>query len=151
MKIVWTLFAIVLFVVAGCEEKTIVTFEKKLSHPSGLSVQLPTGFVERELPAGFMFSEGGDLRTPREVKLELADTPPSGPVLDQVKQLESGIGEVRFGVHELGAGSAGTEYELVAILKREGGTLVMTAFEQTEHKVPDFATAWAVLETVRFP
>lgn len=151
MKIVWTLFAVSLFFVTGCEEKSIVTFEKELSHPAGLRVGLPTGFVERELPKGFILSEAGDLRSPREIMLEFASSPAPGVVLDQVKQLDSGVGEVRFGVSELGVGSAGTEYELVVVLNRGSGALTMKAFGQSELGIPDFATAWAVLETVRLP
>lgn len=151
MKIIWTVFVFVLVFVVGCDEKASLSFEKKLSHPSGFSVQLPTGFVSRDLPTGFVFREAGDLRSPREIRVVYAESQISGANHGQVRQLASGIAKVSFAVHDLGAGSAGTEYEFRAILSGKDGELVVTARKQSEFGVPAFAATWAVLETIRFP
>jgi len=151
MKNVRTFCVIALLLVAGCGDETLVSFEKTLTHPAGFSVRLPHGFEERRLPTGFVFNEAGDLRSPRRIRLEFTEPPTSGRDLGEVKPLDSDVGDVRFGIHERGAGSGGTEYELTATLEHDGGALVLKAVEQSEYRVPAFATAWAVLETVRFP
>jgi hypothetical protein len=114
----------------------------ELAHANGLVAAAPYGFDAQATADGFVFAETGGLRTPREIRLALTPSPP------RVAGLRGRAIDGRwvpFAVRELGGGSGGTAYELVATRPMETGYLVMTATVQTETS-PRFDAAWAALE-----
>lgn len=119
----------------------------ELGHPNGLQLSPPPRFLNTQTQQGFRLSEGGDLRSPRTIALELVtDLPTMQP--SETRALSTG-GSARFSIREVGAGSAGSEYELRAAKEIEHRWVVMTATAQSERGEPDFATAWRVLESTR--
>lgn len=136
---------------SACAENDVVTCAQNLTHSEGFTACVPEGFESTMGPTGFEFVETGNLRTPKIIKLEILPGGSESYRLDQSRALD-GIGQtVRYGVRELGSGSAGTEYQLLAYLDFNGRGLLVTAREQTEFGQPDFATAWAVLDRIDFP
>lgn len=136
---------------SACAEDDAVACAENLTHSTGFSACLPEGFESTMGPTGFEFVEVGNLRTPKIIKLETLSGGARSYRLDQSRTVD-GIGQtVRYGVSELGSGSAGTEYQLMAYLEFNGRGLLVTARAQTEFGQPDFATAWAVLDRIDFP
>ena len=98
------------------------------------------------MAAGFSLTEAGDLRSPRTIVVVLAD---SNPLAGDVREHDLDGATAQFRISELGAGSGGVEYELVATKEDAGAFVVVTAIKQTESTEPDFTTAWAVLAKAR--
>jgi hypothetical protein len=58
-------------------------------------------------------------------------------------------GDTVYTISEIGSGSAGTEYELLAVKSADGLWITLNAVEQSEVGEPPFALAWGVMETAR--
>ena len=148
--IVITLFSWMIFS-TGCEEKSSVTFEQTLTHPNGLVANVPAGFDATETTAGYLLSETADVRSPRRISLYFTSELDAAQSLSQVRDIPDAEKPVNFAVTALGAGSGGTEYELIAVKSVTGGFVTVKAVEQSERGEPSFVTAWALLEVARRP
>ncbi len=132
-----------LTIVACNQNGDTMSFDGEVRHENGLSASRPAGFKEMKTPSGFVFTESGDMRSPRTVRVDLSASEPQ--LTDTEKRSVGGI-EVTYAVSELGSGSGGTEYELQAIKPSGGSWIVLKAIEQTEEAEPAFLAGWAVLE-----
>lgn len=143
------LLALICFWLTACQDgpNVSVVFDKHLTHKNGLALSRPAGFAETALDNGFSFSETGDLRSPRTIKVSVADV---RPALAQKRELADATTAI-FAVRELGGGSGGTEYELTAAKPSGESWIVAVAIEQSELGVPAFEIAWTLLEESRLP
>jgi hypothetical protein len=133
---------------AGCQESTVVNApDPELSHPNGLRVGRPSGFLESQTAAGYELLESGDVRSPRTIEVELAGAPPTLEVPEDRELPDGGI--ARFSLREIGAGSAGPEFELSAVKEAGERWIVVTAIAQSESGEPDFDPAWRVVDSAR--
>lgn len=122
-----------------------MTFKEELIHKNGLVIARPAGFDATMNGKGFYLIEKGDLRSPRRLTISLADTDPLG---DEAQERSIEGKTIRYRISEIGAGSGGVEYELVAARQDQEAFVVVTAIEQTEHSEP-FAAAWSVLAHIQ--
>lgn len=145
------LLGLICFWLTACQDgsNVSVAFDKDLSHKTGLALSRPAGFAETALDNGFSFSETGDVRSPRTIKVSVAD---AQPVLAQAQERELADATTAiFAVRELGGGSGGTEYELTAAKPSDESWIVAVAIEQSELGAPSFETAWKLLEKSQLP
>ena len=122
-----------------------MTFDEKLVHHNGLVLARPAGFDATMSDTGFDLIETGDLRSPRSINVSLVDTDPLG---DKAQERSIDGTSIRYRISEVGAGSGGVEYELVAVRQDQEAFVVVIAFEQTEHAKP-FTAAWSVFEHIQ--
>ena len=142
------LLAVQLAALAACQEENVqVGPAMELAHANGLRVDRPPGFAESATANGFSLDEKGDIRSPRSMTIELVVHPPAVRHPEE-RSLPNG-GVAGFAVREVGAGSAGTEYELSASQRIGDRWIALRATAQSEDGQPDFAVAWRVLERAR--
>lgn len=121
--------------------------DAQLVHPNGLQLSRPRGFQDIQTEHGFTLSESGGIRSPRKIEIELVKDQPD---IQQPRQRPLPAGAVaRFSIREVGAGSAGPEYEFRASEEVGERWIVVIASAQSERGEPDFALAWQVLESAR--
>ncbi|MCB1890027.1 MAG: Tsi3 family protein [Rhodocyclaceae bacterium] len=117
-----------------------MTLDNALRHANGLVAGQPDGFAVSRSETGFVLTEAGDLRTPRELRISLE---PADPLSGTGATRELAGRSVRHRVDELGAGSAGSEFELTLSWPCAAAYCVVHAFEQSERGTPAFEWAWS--------
>jgi hypothetical protein len=120
------------------------SLEGQVHHPNGLTAIPPQGFHAQLHGNGVLFEEVGSVRSPRQIRIELTNNPPS---LVSPGSRDVGDQQVRYTVHELGTGSGGTERELTIVGRLGSHHVVLIAFEQSEG-APSFELAWDAFEDV---
>ena len=126
-------------------EGVTMTGTATLHHENGLTVPRPEGFAVERTERGFALTEEWVRRTRRatlSVHPDEAALRAAGVAMPSDAERDG----TRYAVRELGAGSAGTEYELTAVREVEGGLIALEAVEQTEGEEPAFDLGWTLLE-----
>ncbi len=124
----------------------MMTFDGTLEHANGLRVGQPAGFSASRSENGFVLTEAGELRSPRELRVSLE---PADPLSGAATSRQRAGRTVRHRTEALGAGSAGSEYELTLSWPCAAAFCVVHAFEQGERGTPGFAWAWRVADEIR--
>ena len=111
------------------------------THPNGLTVVAPEGYVAQQTENGFRMTNLLS-RAARSVEITLEPTEgiamPAGSERGGVPYVETpSPGAV---------GSGGQEYDLLAVREMGERSLVLRAHDQAEYGGPDFDFAWAVLD-----
>jgi hypothetical protein len=139
------LIFVLIAVLWGCGDQSgNVVLGDQMEHETGLRAAAPEGFTVKTLPDGFRFDEAGRPRYARRIELRMAE---HAPELEAPKRRTLAGMPVDFRIDTLAGGSGGTEYRLTAVRPDGDQFLILTAYDQSERGTPDFADAWAVLES----
>lgn len=117
---------------------------EELRHECGLQTIRPQGFRATMTATGYVFDEEGDMRTPKQITIGCSTDEPALGSTPEERWLAGT--KVNYSTEELGGGSGGTEYLLIASKRGPSGWIVMTQHVQIELSQPDFLLGWAVLE-----
>ena len=111
------------------------------THPNGLTVLPPKGYVAQQTENGFRMMDVLS-RAARSIEITLEPSEgvelPAGSERDGVPFVETKA--------EGTVGSGGQEYDLLAIRDAGERSIVLRARDQAEYGGPDFGFAWAVLD-----
>lgn len=106
-----------------------------------LRIERPDGFAEHVHPTRIVLVQEGDLRTPLQISVWLADRPPT---LSNPQPRRVGEHDAHYTIDEQDGGSGGSVFTLHAFAETSSAVLVLQAEVQAE-LAPDFAAAWATL------
>jgi hypothetical protein len=120
---------------------------QEYTHSNGLTVKRPYNFTKSLAKTGFVFTESGDIRSPRFIALSVSDNEPDF-LLEKQRVLKNGS-TVTYSVEALASNSGGTEYELSSAKKIGERWITLNAIEQSEVGIPSFEVAWIVIESAK--
>jgi len=120
---------------------------RRIAHPDGWSIRVPAGFAARLRGPAIELRETGALRAPRMLWVQTL----KGPAADArgEDRRGTGLGEARYRIEDMGAGSGGTEWRLTIRVQSARRLFEIKAVEQAEGRAPDFDWAWAAVGTLR--